>query len=163
MIKKFKRYIILLIIFTLFVGVFIYIIRPKNQETVSQISTNNLSVTPNESQIEPTTIPQEPKELAPQINNFIETSKKLNAAGDMLLEQTDEYQITYLNIFKTFLITISKTPFEENKTKAENKLLEILGVDKETMCRFDVVITTPHFVDPEHAGKNYALSFCDQR
>ncbi len=59
-----------------------------------------------------------------------------------------------------YRITITKSPFETNRQLAENKFLEITGFNQQKACSEQVLIGTLSKVNPDQAGKDIPLSFC---
>ena len=84
-----------------------------------------------------------------------------NKQGDIVFNKTDGFEIVYLPKFEQFLISITASPFVENEQAAEDELLTRLGISEEEACQLNVIITTPQSVNPNEAGKNYGLSFCE--
>lgn len=95
------------------------------------------------------------------VNNFLKSEIEKNEQGDSLLVDNSDYQIVYFPKTKEFIVSITDSPFNEIKQRAEKDLVSRLGVEKEEACKFNVVITTPRFANPEEAGKVYKLSFCE--
>ena len=86
----------------------------------------------------------------------------INESGDLLIKSAQEYQIVYLKKFDQFLISIKKTPFETSRKIAEQDFLNnILKTNKKLACQFNVKVVVPNFVDPELAGQEFSLSFCE--
>lgn len=71
------------------------------------------------------------------------------------------YQIFYFEDLEQFLISITASPFEQYRLRAEIDFLESLNISQREACSLDVVITTPARDNPEYAGKEYELSFCE--
>lgn len=92
--------------------------------------------------------------------NALSKTMKVNARGDVLLVDKPEYQIIYFQKEDQFLISILKSPFEAIREEAEDEFLQITKADQETLCKLDVVLTTPSFANPSLAGKIVYLSFC---
>lgn len=85
---------------------------------------------------------------------------KIDPQGDSLMQENPGYSLVYLKPFNEFLISITSSPFEENRKKAEEAFLVRMGVTQEDACRLKVTITTPLSINPNEAGVNYPLSFC---
>jgi len=47
------------------------------------------------------------------------------------------------------------------KLEVEKRFIELLDISEAEACKLDVIITTPQFVNPEFAGEEYYLSFCN--
>jgi len=95
-----------------------------------------------------------------ELRNFFIFSKKINENGDVLISQSENYNIEYFPKFNSFLIVIKAYPFEENRKLAEQELIDKLGINKKDACRLSVNITTTQKINPEFSGRNYPLSFC---
>ena len=94
------------------------------------------------------------------VNNFMETAKK-TANNDYLLAKTDAYMTLYQTQFKTFLITVYKTPFQDHRQEAENQLLDILGVTKQEACWLKITIGAYKTLKESALGLQEP-SFCSQ-
>lgn len=105
-------------------------------------------------------LPKEEKIIAAK-ENALANILKTNERGDMTIIDKPDYQIIYFQKEDQFLISILKGSFNEIREKGEKEFLQITKADKETACQLDVTITTPHFVNPVFAGKNFPLSFCE--
>lgn len=70
------------------------------------------------------------------------------------------YHIFFLPKQKGFVISITSSPFEKQRNKAEEEFLKALGIDKGGACKLNVDVTTPSFANPEEAGRIFKLSFC---
>ncbi|OGM10804.1 hypothetical protein A2Z22_02870 [Candidatus Woesebacteria bacterium RBG_16_34_12] len=142
--------------------------RKKEGVSVSkQITENPQSTSPKEKYVpKPTpelTIPEsENVEVSGvQVNNFYKEAEIINANGDLSINtQTKDYAIIYFPSVEQFNISITISPFDEIKTQAETAFINIMGVEKNELCKLKVVITTPYFANPQEAGKVYGLSFC---
>lgn len=84
-----------------------------------------------------------------------------NEQGDVVFSKSNGFEIVYLPTFKQFLISITAPPFNENVSAAEQEFLDRLGISEAEACKLNVVITTPQSANPNEAGKNYGLSFCE--
>lgn len=96
-----------------------------------------------------------------KLNNFYKTSKTINKQGDIELVKNKNYTILYLVKFNQFLISILDPSFTTVRKQAEKEFLKILDIDKPSACKLNTTISTPAFVNPEAAGTNYKLSFCE--
>jgi hypothetical protein len=74
-------------------------------------------------------------------------------------DPTEEFSILY-DGSGYFPIVLMKKPLGIARIKAEKLLLSKLGVDQADMCRLKYMLSTPNFVDPEHAGVDLKFSFC---
>ncbi len=61
---------------------------------------------------------------------------------------------------KLYRITITKSPFETNRQLAESKFLEITGLNQQQACSEQVLVGTLAKINPEQAGIDFSLSFC---
>lgn len=94
------------------------------------------------------------------INNVYKFTKIINDRGDVDFLKNNDYEFTYLPEFQKFYITILSTPFENVRIRAENSFIQTLGITRSEACKLKVDTATTIAVDPQHAGKSYALSFC---
>jgi len=72
----------------------------------------------------------------------------------------NKYQIDYSPKDNVYSITILATPFEENRTLAENALLKKLNISKTQACQLKVDIGMPYFVDKNIHPSFTTFSFC---
>lgn len=82
-------------------------------------------------------------------------------AEEYRLVETNEYSIVYQKKFDVFIISVTGTPFEQVREKAEQEFLSLTQSTERTACRLNVKIGTPFFANPDLAGKNFPLSFCE--
>lgn len=95
-----------------------------------------------------------------EVKNFYTDAISTNEEGDVLFNQTDTYQLVYIPVSGTFLVSIVGSPFDTVRVQAEQALLVSLGITKQQACMLTAEVTTPQFANPEQAGKRFALSFC---
>lgn len=95
-----------------------------------------------------------------KMNNFYRNPVKINRVGDVTFVSKDWFNISYLAIFKQFIISVRGSPFEDNRKSAETELLAVLGIEEQQACKLNVTITVPFFADPQKSGEDYPLSFC---
>lgn len=95
----------------------------------------------------------------PVKNPYISPAE-LNQMGDSLMVRQPGYSLVYLKPFGQFLISITASPFAENRAQAENAFLLRMGITQEQACKLKVTITTPSSINPNESGQNYPLSFC---
>src|SRR5690606_7392946 len=104
-------------------------------------------------------------------NNIINTNNFLNnedvepvegsLAGSYNLDiNSESYNIFYSEVDNTFTISLLNTPLEETREQAQNRLLDLLGVPKDQLCRLKTMVTVPYWLNEELAGKNLGISFC---
>ena len=94
------------------------------------------------------------------VKNFYKNPVEVNSERDALIERTEQYDIVYLAGDSSFLITISRQPFDAARQAAEDDFLKTLQITKEEACRLNVALRVPRFVDENLAGKDFGLSFC---
>ena len=93
-----------------------------------------------------------------EVNDF---TQKNSDEAYTTIDKTKDYHIFYIPTDDLFFISIASYPFEEHRPVAEEVLLEKLGINQNEACVLNVDITTPSHANPEHAGKVYDLSFCE--
>lgn len=96
------------------------------------------------------------------IKNFYNDERKVSPKGDVVITETSSYTIFYFKSDDSFLLSITTSPFEENRVVAENDFLQQLEIDEDKACRLDVATTTPAFANPDEAGNNWPLTFCEE-
>ena len=96
------------------------------------------------------------------VKNFYTEGNKISPKGDVIISETSNYTIFYFEADDSFLISITKLPFEEMRLIAEEDLLQQLGIDEDKACRLNISTTTPAFVNPDEAGINWPLTFCEE-
>lgn len=115
----------------------------------------------------PVQIPQiSPKKInisGVQTNDFLSSPKEVNKNGDVLFAETPKYQLVYLQNFNQFIVSILSSPFETIKKEAEIEFLHRLGITENEACKLNVSVTTPYFANPDYSGKNWPLSFCENK
>lgn len=95
------------------------------------------------------------------VNNFYQNSPSFNPEGDRTLADVDgQYRIVYLSENQQFLLNIQGSPFEQYRQAAEQAFLQKMGISQQQACNLNVIIRTPAFVNPDQAGQDYFLSFC---
>ena len=95
-----------------------------------------------------------------EVKNVFDTPVSKTETNDMVLFENSKYQIVYIAVSNSFIISITASPFESIKKEAESRFLNLLDVNKEGACKINVSITTPRFANPDNAGIVYPLSFC---
>lgn len=95
------------------------------------------------------------------IRNPYISPAQINTEGDSLMTRDPGYDLVYLRETNQFIITIMLSPFETYRQIAEKALLERLNINEQEACSLDVNIGTPQSVNPNEAGRNYKLSFCE--
>lgn len=71
----------------------------------------------------------------------------------------DDFAISYWDPDHSFTISLYQKPLGLYRTRAEERLLQILQLPKEEVCKLPVIVAAPARVDPEGPGM-YGLSFC---
>lgn len=96
-----------------------------------------------------------------EVNDFTKNRESINSQGDFLAVKEANYEIVYFPNGDYFNISVLASPFDTWRGVAEAKLLSRLGVNEKEACQLNVVVTTPLFVNPDEAGNQYPLSFCN--
>jgi hypothetical protein len=89
-----------------------------------------------------------------EVHNFYLNSETINPEGDTYVIDRPEYSITYLPKFGKFMISILTSPFEQVR-------LTKLQISEAQACQLDISISTPLFANPDFAGRQFTLSFCN--
>ena len=152
-----KIFYIFLIGFLFFFGIFLFFfLRSRPQPPPSITPPTPPSITANQA-----------------IKNAIENSEVKDKNGKpvrlpngdyMLVQPTAEvpYQILYRQSENDFIIFIQTDPFEENRRKAEEKLLQLTKTNQEETCKVLKVkiMASPAFRGTSLWGTTFPLSFC---
>lgn len=98
-----------------------------------------------------------PKSVKNAINNPIEKNENWST-----LVSNDDFQISYSTSedVDSFFITINAQPALEVSLKAEQSLLQKLGIKEEDACKLPVLINVPAIVDENLTAFEFGLSFC---
>lgn len=72
----------------------------------------------------------------------------------------DDYDIIYIADEEAFLIGLTQEPLGEARRRAEQFLLNALGVTQDELCALDYFLTTDEGVSEQYAGADLAFSFC---
>jgi len=96
------------------------------------------------------------------MNDFTKGIENFDKKSYVTISRTDNFHIFYLPDQTLFYITISASPFNEQKDAAEKVFLEKLGITPEEACKLNVDVATPASANPDNAGQIYKLSFCQQ-
>lgn len=94
------------------------------------------------------------------MTNFLEKSKTIEKTGEVFVIEKDDYIIVYNKISQSFLIDILSSPFDTTRATAEKDFLNYLGITQEDACKLIIIENTPYFANPQDAGKDYGLNFC---
>lgn len=94
--------------------------------------------------------------------NFYKIALKSNSNGDLLIEETDDYHLVYFPGGSYFLINILSPNYNQARERAENRLIEILGINEVEACRLRITVATPLSINPDKKGVILPLSFCNQ-
>lgn len=71
-----------------------------------------------------------------------------------------DYSIGYNENQKIFSITLYKDSLLENRQKAGQDIMTLLGINQDETCKLDVQVYIPDSVNVDYANKNLKLSFC---
>ena len=141
-----KTKIVIIAIFVVFIyGVF-YLTRGTNVRTPK----------------EPTFDSREEKGESPFGSPGVSSKAKVADVGNQTITKASEYAISINSNTGLYQITVLGSPFETARILAEQQFLYEVGLDEERACNLNVVISTPSFANPNDAGKNYGLSFCEE-
>jgi len=94
-----------------------------------------------------------------EIDDIYSISEEI-ISGNATIETTPEYQIVYSGERQNFIISILSPDLQSTRDKAEQKFLELLGVNKDKACSLEVTLSVSKDASPNAAGQNYGLSFC---
>jgi hypothetical protein len=97
------------------------------------------------------------------VDNFLDISAVINTNNDRELANTDTYDIVYLPLFETFIITIKTEDIAQARADAENTLLSILDISQEEACKLTIEEYIAVYVESETAGYSYSPSFCSRK
>ena len=96
--------------------------------------------------------------------NAEETKEDKNNPGHYYLAGTNTvtapYTILYTEKDQSFNITLFEEPIAATRNQAEQKLLNILGINQEDACYLHYWVGVPYGINPVYAGKNLGFSFC---
>jgi hypothetical protein len=137
---------------------------PSNVSPDNQIPTNNttLPTTTGIEQTKDTIIIQTPTGGV-ETKNFYKTALRVDEREALLIEQADEYVITYFRQAGRFKIIIT-TPFKDEalkaREKAEQEFLTILAIGKNDACKLNPMIIFLKNEDEYLVDNIFSLSFC---
>lgn len=101
--------------------------------------------------------------LEEKIQTLSIRARVLNENGDLLLNpESGDFLILFFPESEQFNISITRSPFETIRNRAEEEFLSLMGFDTDFICNLNVTITTPRYANPMQAGKSYSLSFCEK-
>jgi len=166
--SKKKKTILILIAFLAFIAIVfvITIVTSTDTEVIEDRGTDQpITVPLPKSRINLDDIPKNADKLVEgdiEIDNFYKSAQVINENGDAVVNKSEDHETIYFPTGSQFLISIIGSPFDEAKLKAEVSFLQSLGISQDEACRLNVIITTPRFANPEQAGQEYKLSFCEQ-
>jgi len=95
-----------------------------------------------------------------KMKNFYKTGKIINKNNDVEIKATEEYSFDFFPLTSQFILSITSSPFEAVRIKAEEEFLKELGFVGD-FCKLNIIISTPRFVNPEEAGESFKLSECE--
>lgn len=99
-----------------------------------------------------------------RVLNFYKTATFITKRGDAEIASTEKYTISYVADPPYFTIVITSEDVDTAIRDAENKLVSLLGIKKNDICKLEVLIGVEKSFDPE--GKwlgPRGLSFCPSR
>jgi hypothetical protein len=70
------------------------------------------------------------------------------------------YSIYYVGKDQSFSIILLSEPIADNRQKAEQQLMQKIGISQLAMCRLRYYVSVPNDVNSIYAGKNLGFSFC---
>ncbi len=71
-----------------------------------------------------------------------------------------DFEIEYDANDQSFTVTLQKEPLSQTRSEAENYLLQVLGVDQNTLCRLNYYVGTTYWVNESYDDRNLGFSFC---
>ncbi len=166
MLKK-KKVLLTIGIIILSLIVFVVLITNNKEKDTSTTDRSQQQTGPYqlpESKINLEEIPTEPDKVIvgeTETKNFYKSAQSINESGSAVVNKSQGYEIVYTPEFSQFNITVLGSPFTETRKLAENKFIETLGINTETACKLNVVVSTPYFANPNESGQSYGLSFCN--
>ena len=94
--------------------------------------------------------------------NFLKNRSENNTSSYTTLAKTKDYHLFFILKEELFIVSITSYPFDSFRSIAEQEFLKKLEISQEEACKLNVNITTPMSANPDKAGKNYELSWCEQ-
>lgn len=79
--------------------------------------------------------------------------------GNVFLAEEAAYHIQYFSRDKAFNITLLDFNLLKSRVAAQEKLLQLLGVSEEDLCKLNIYVGVPFNVSEDLAGQNLGLSF----
>lgn len=70
------------------------------------------------------------------------------------------YHIEYIAETQYFNIALLQEPLGASRRAAEARLLSLLGISKDDLCKLAYFVSTPNSVSQQYAGTNLGFSFC---
>lgn len=126
------------IIFTLVIMVFTFYVNKSSAQQQGQISINAI-----------------------KMNDFYKTAISRSEDGTITLSKDANYDIVFYPKYKNeFLIILNSDTFNQYRAKAENNLVEILGIPKYQVCWLNSVVSSPANVELKIDSKSERPSFC---
>jgi hypothetical protein len=104
---------------------------------------------------------EEEQKIAESQDVVIDKTIQKTERGDILFNNSKDFQLIYFSKEDAFLIAILSTDFETGRTKAETTFLNTLGIDKTLACKLTVYVSTVSSTNEEINGKIFGLSFCN--
>lgn len=164
---KNKKVLITIGVIILSLIVFVVLITSSKEKDTSITDRSQSQAEPYklpESKINLEEIPTEPDKVIvgeTETKNFYKSAQAINESGSAVVNKSQDYEIVYTPEFSQFNITVLGSPFTQARKAAEIKFIETLGINTETACKLNVVVSTPYFANPNESGQSYGLSFCN--
>lgn len=95
-----------------------------------------------------------------KVKDFYKDAVEIVPNQYVIIKDSKQYRFTYFYNDNSFFITFLEKPVKEDRIKAEEDLLKILGINKKGACRLIIHEVIPWTVDKKYGGINYNLSFC---
>lgn len=96
----------------------------------------------------------------------LDTSTYEHVADDIYLARSKTnrdktfYEIYYYANENKIGVSLLSEPISIARELAEEDLIDMLRLSKESLCNQEISVTTPRFASPEFAGRELGLSFC---
>lgn len=94
------------------------------------------------------------------VKNFEADPIVQNDSGDSLIQQNQDFQISFVKQYNQFFVTILNPDFEATRPRAEQVFLNQLGITQQEACKLTVIVGSPIWVNPDLSGQTFGLSFC---
>ena len=74
--------------------------------------------------------------------------------------QSPPYVIEFTDTADIFMIGLFQEPIAQSRKKAEQYLMEHLGISQSQMCELQYMVTVPADINEFYSGQNLGFSFC---